>query len=77
MLIPEFDSLLIGFDFHRDEDEACLVVIRKASDGKCYVIKSFLGEEAKSVYKTLTSDVVPFEEAVEAVRKRGGLDDIN
>lgn len=50
------DSLLIGFDFNPEKDNAVLIVGRKNPDNVSVdIINAFQGKEAEELYKKLTT----------------------
>lgn len=54
-MFPTTDSLLIGFDFSKGEDVGVLVVGKKRMNQSVEIINAFQGEEAKEIYKLLTT----------------------
>ena len=47
------DSLIIGFDFDSEKDNAVLIVGQKSKNNQVEIINAFQGEEAKELYKKL------------------------
>ena len=52
-LYPTSDALIIGYDYSKNVDMACLIVARKNGD-TLTVIKEFVGNEAIKTYESLT-----------------------
>ena len=48
-------SLIIGFDYNEDKDNAVLIVGSKTPDKDVEIINAFQGDEAKELYEKLTT----------------------
>lgn len=49
------DSVIIGFDYLEDKDNAVLIVGKKRPAEPIKIINSFHGEEAKELWEKLTT----------------------
>lgn len=51
------NNIILSFD-KSENDIACLIIMRKNSDGSMTYLKEFYGEEAEALYNFLTKPVV-------------------
>ena len=54
-MIPSNDILLVGLDYKEDKDNTVIIVGRKKPNGAVDVVNAFQGEEAKELYRLLTT----------------------
>lgn len=57
------DTLLIGYDFIPEKDNAVLIIGRKRPDETIDIVNAFAGEEAKDLYQELYQKLIIKKEA--------------